>query len=101
MKKIINGKKYDTDTAEYMLGYVSDSGDLAYTKEDLYRKKNGEYFIVGEGGPKSKYRIVRYEGCYYSGGPNVIPISESQAKEFVEIHGVAEEYERIFGKVEE
>ena len=26
---------------------------------------------------------------------------EDLAKEFVEIHGVAEEYERIFGKVEE
>ena len=57
MKKIINGKKYDTETAtkigEYSNGYST--SDFHYIDETLYRKKTGEFFLYGEGGPMTRY----------------------------------------------
>ena len=57
MKKIINGKLYDTDTAKEMgTGCASCSPrDFHYYSETLYRKRTGEYFLYGEGGPASRY----------------------------------------------
>jgi len=56
MKKIINGKKYDTETAtklgEDCRGY---RGDIDFWSEELYRKKTGEFFLYGEGGARSQY----------------------------------------------
>ena len=46
MKKIINGTKYDTDTAD-LIGSFTAGGvcrrDYRYIHEELYRKKNGEF----------------------------------------------------------
>jgi len=57
MKKIIDGKKYDIETA--MLIGTTEKGcnctDYHYTSEVLYQKKNGEFFLFGEGDPLSIY----------------------------------------------
>jgi len=55
MKKIINGKRYDTETAQ-LIGSASYSNrtDFRFWSEELYRKKTGEFFLYGEGGPASK-----------------------------------------------
>ncbi|MBO5969937.1 MAG: hypothetical protein J6S14_15725 [Clostridia bacterium] len=102
MKKIINGKKYDTGTAKE-LGIWSNSyypGDFAYCSETLYRKKTGEYFLYGIGGPMSKY--AEHIGSNTTiGGSNIKPMTESEAREWAETHLDAEEYEEIFGEVEE
>ena len=51
MKKIINGKMYNTETAKYCGGYeFSNCGDFNYVCEELYQKKTGELFLYGEGG---------------------------------------------------
>ena len=51
MRKIINNKVYDTDTATWI--GLSDNGheynDSAYSGETLYRKRTGEHFLHGEG----------------------------------------------------
>lgn len=56
MKKIINGKKYDTETAREVAckawGYY---GDLNFVFETLYKKKTGEFFLYGEGGANTSY----------------------------------------------
>ena len=52
MKKIINGRKYDTETAKE-IGYWSNGypcSDFNHCEETLYLKKTGEYFLYGEGG---------------------------------------------------
>ena len=56
MKKIIDGKLYDTKTAEEICheGF-SQQGDFAYWEDTLYRTKKGQYFVDGGGGPMSKY----------------------------------------------
>lgn len=53
MIKIINKRKYDTSMAEELLCYASghDNTRFRYYSETLYRKRTGEYFLHGEGGP--------------------------------------------------
>ena len=101
MKKIINGKRYDTDTATLIgsasYGYPS---DFEYWAEDLYRKKTGEFFLYGEGGPMSRY--FRSTGQnQWSGGEEIRPLSLKEAQEWAEKYLDADEYEEVFGRIEE
>ena len=100
MKKIINGKVYDTDKAQCVGGWSNGqyTSDFNYCSEDLYRKRTGEFFLHGEGGPMSKYA----ESCgnnSWSGGAKIIPLSYKAAQEWAEEHLSGEEYEAIFGEV--
>lgn len=101
MKKIINGKRYDTNTATLIgstgYGYPS---DLEYWTEELYLKKTGEFFLYGEGGPMSKYsrKIGENE---WSGGEEIRPLTLKEAQEWAENYLDADECEQVFGKIEE
>ena len=101
MKKIINGKMYNTETAKCV---GSDQylypGELYYCCETLYRKRNGEYFLHGEGGPASKYNVEVGENSW-SGGEKIIPMDIHEAKEWAEEYIDAEEYVAEFGEPEE
>ncbi len=101
MKKIINGKRYDTDTATLMgsAGYRYPS-DLGYWEEKLYRKKTGEFFLYGEGGALSKYSRS-FGQNEWSGGDEIRPLSPKEAQEWAENYLDADEYEAIFGEIEE
>lgn len=101
MKKIINGKRYDTETAT-LIGEASYSNprDFRHWYEELYQKKTGEFFLYGKGGPMSKYS--RTTGLnQWSGGACIMPLTLEAAQAWVEEHMDADEYEAIFGKVEE
>lgn len=102
MKKIINGKRYDTDTAQRMAAAYSAAtpGDFSYWEEYLYKKRTGEFFIYGEGGPASRYR-ERVELNNWSGGSAIRPLSYDEAKAWAEEHLDGDEYEEIFGAVDE
>ena len=100
MKKIINGKKYDTETAKLCASGGNGRSDFSRCYEELYRKKTGEYFIYGEGGPMSKYSRSIDQNSW-SGGEDILPVTEAEAKEWAEKHCTVEEYEEIFGEVEE
>lgn len=99
MKKIIGGKKYDTETATF-LGERSHSNptDFGYVYEALYRKRTGEYFLYGEGGAMTKYRTW-IDNNSWTGGEKITPITEQDARKWVEEYLEADDYERIFGKV--
>jgi hypothetical protein len=101
MKKIINGKKYDTDTAKILgsAGY-SHPGEFNHWKETLYIKKTGEFFLHGIGGPMSKY-AHRIGPDEWSGGEEIHPLSPEEARKWIEKNLDVEEYEEIFGEVEE
>lgn len=101
MKKIIDGHKYDTDTAK-LIGEASDyyPGDFKYYCEELYRTKAGFFFLHGEGGPMSRYAEPDVGGGW-TGGEKIIPMSEDNAKEWSEDNLDADDYESVFGEVEE
>ena len=101
MNKIIGGKRYSTDSAKAM-GYDSYSNptDFAYWVETLYHKNTGEYFLHGEGGPRSRYAVTVGQN-QWSGGEKIIPLSVESAQAWAEEHLSGDEYEKIFGEVEE
>ena len=101
MKRIVGGKKYDTDTAKYVgSDAYSTPGDFNWWEEALYRKKTGEFFLCAAGGPATCY--ARRSGQNeWSSGEEIIPFTNEEAKEWVEKHLSGDKYEEIFGEVEE
>lgn len=86
MKKIINGKVYDTATAK-KAGYWSNGlgyRDFGWKEETLYRKKTGEFFLHGEGGPATNY-AERMDNTW-SNGERIMPMTFSEAKVWAEEH---------------
>ena len=56
MKKTINKKVYNTETAAVVkTNTVSYFGDPAGYEETLYKTKKGDFFVYGIGGAESKY----------------------------------------------
>ena len=102
MKKIIKGKVYDTETAKELASW-SNGGtwrDFNHVEETLYRKKTGEYFLCGEGGPNTRY-AERVDTNSWSGGSRIMPMTYQEATEWAEEHLDGDEYEAIFGEVVE
>lgn len=101
-KKIINGKLYNTETATLVGKW--DNGyhisDFEYCEERLYRKRTGEYFLIGEGGPLSQ-NSKSYGDKSWSYGYPITPISEEEAKQWAEDRMSANEYIAVFGEVSE
>ena len=101
MKKIINRKVYDTDTAKF-LGENSHGkyGDLDYYEEALYLKKTGEYFLYGTGNANTKYSEPCGDGNW-SGSSRIQLMSLDSAKDWAEENLTVDEYEEAFGGIEE
>ncbi len=101
MIKIINGKRYDTNTATLMgsdsYGYAR---DFNHWTEELYRKNSGEYFLYGEGGPMTKYASSGSNNSW-GDGEKIIPLTPDAARAWAEEHLSGEKYEAIFGAVED
>lgn len=89
MKRIINGKKYDTETAEemYAFGMGVIISDLPQIYTTLYRKSSGEYFLVHMDTPDQNAAIIQL-------------ITEENVKTLIE-NRANNNYEEIFGEVEE
>lgn len=101
MKKIIDGKKYDTETATLIGTYeYGNYGDFHFCREELYRKRTKEFFLFGEGGALSKYSKSLGNGAY-GWGETITPYSDNSAREWVENYCDVETYEELFGEVEE
>lgn len=101
MKKIMNGKMYNTDSATLLASASSIRCDQADSfDESLYRKKTGEFFIYGYGGPWTCWAKSNGMGGY-SSGEGILPVSEDEAREWAEKHLTADEYEKIFGVIDE
>lgn len=103
MKKIIGGKMYNTETALKIAEWANDlgKGDFEWCREVLYKKiKTGEFFLYGEGGGLSPYAGY-YPGGGYTDGKEINPITEDEARKWAENKLDADEYEEIFGPVEE
>lgn len=101
MNKIINQKRYNTETAK-CLGVWNNGhygNDFNACEEKLYIKKTGEYFLHGKGGAMSKYAAPHGENM--GSGEEIIPLSYEAATKWAEKHMNGSEYEAIFGEVEE
>ena len=102
MKKVIDGKLYNTETASRQAYWSNRLGwrDFNHCEETLYKTKSGNYFIHGEGGPMSKYAVSAGQNQWGS-GEHIEPISEDVAKKWAEEKLDGDEYISIFGEPEE
>ena len=102
MRKIINGKAYDTETAQTLAVWENglERGDFRFVREDLYLKKTGEYFLYCQGGAMTIYSKQCSDNSY-TYGHAIIPLTLAEAKTWGEERLPADVYEGIFGKCEE
>ena len=101
MRKIINGKMYNTETASEIDSWWNGKSvrDFGYCKETLYKKKTGEFFLYGEGGAATAYRSKW--GDMWGDGTKIIPMTDAETREWVECKLDAEVYIELFGEPEE
>jgi len=102
MKKIINGKRYDTSKAkEIATAYsVAPANDFNYWEETLYQKRTGEFFLYGYGGPMTNYAVSSGNNSW-GWGSKIAPLTVDAAREWAEKKLEADEYEEIFGAAAE
>lgn len=100
MKRIIDGKRYDTSTAEEV-GFAKHGSrrDFEYYEETLYCKRTGEYFLYGYGHGESKY-AKQVLGAW-GPGECIMPMTYEQARQWAERNLEADGYEAEFGEVPE
>ncbi len=101
MKKIINGKLYDTATANCVGTWCNtgNDSDFTYCQESLYRKRTGEYFLYGYGGPYSKYAYVHGDDRGYN--EVIMPLKYEAAQKWAEEKLDGDQYIAIFGEIDE
>ncbi|MGN0059717.1 MAG: hypothetical protein ACI362_04415 [Coriobacteriales bacterium] len=90
MKKIIAGKKYDTETAHCIDYWNNGMSGSDYVSAGMYRKKNGEYFVARQYGEPASDRFYTEK---------INPLSYDEAREWAETHLDADKYETQFGPV--
>lgn len=99
MRRIIGGKRYDTEKA-ILIGEASSSnaypGDFQYWGAGLYRTpKSGRYFLAGEGGAMSMFSQPYGQNGSQS-GQGVIPLTPAGALEWAERNLEQDEIEEHF-----
>lgn len=89
MRKVIEGKVYDTGTAIHVCDLPCHHfpGDFSYHETGLYRTKKGVYFLAGEGGPMSMWSESTGNNSW-SGGSGLMPISADNARAHAEAAGL-------------
>ena len=98
MKAIINGLRYDTDTAT-QIGEVThgNPGDWGFVTEALYQTpRSKRFFLAGQGGPRSQYAVSVRPG-EWSGGKKITPLDRDDAQAWAESNLPADTVEAIFG----
>lgn len=95
MRKIINGKIYDTESS-LLLAECSqyESNNFRCVYERIYITQNGSFFLHGEGGPLSKYGCT--EGNTSYSASTIIPLSNDEAYDWCEDNNEIEVIEECF-----
>ena len=101
MKKIIDGKLYNTETARALGSWSGDDlSSFSWYEEELYQKKTGEFFLYGSGHAASPYAKSYSDGTM-GPGEAIRPLSYDAARKWAERRLSADEYEAIFGEIVE
>ncbi len=85
MKRVIDGKIYDTKTAEEICDLPCHHypGDFQFHETTLYRTPRGNFFLAGKGGPMTRW--AQPEGnSGYSGGSGLEVITHEEARGYAE-----------------
>lgn len=97
MKRIVNGKRYDTDKADLVAEASHGTpGDFSFYEESLYHTRRGAWFVYGEGGPSSPYSQQVGSGSRGAGSA-VVPLEDTEAMRWLEKEGYTSDLEEWFG----
>jgi len=98
MIKVIDGKRYNTDTAEHVYGHDNGRGssDFRWRTKDLYRTKSGAWFLVHEGGPLTDMACQVAGGLGY--GEDLEAITENDAYGFLQAHSTDDKAQEAIDK---
>jgi len=106
MIRVIDGLRYDTETAEEICD-ITPQGSRSMSRSDfrwedtrLYRTRKGRFFVAGEGGALSQWAQPT-GGNGSTAGEGLRPITEKQARYLVESFADAATYTRVFGPTED
>ena len=85
MKRIIEGKQYNTSTAKKIcvLKCNEDSGDFRWHSSALYLSPKGTYFIAGKGNARSRW-AEPVGGNAYGPGSGLEIITPEEARRIAE-----------------
>ena len=100
MKKVVDGKRYDTESAEFIESYEYGCGTFQYESEALYRTPKGAWFVAGEGGPRSKYAVA-LSYSEWCGGKSITPLTETEAFAWCQKHAGVEVIDCYFAHLVE
>lgn len=102
MKKIIDGLRYDTEKAikvgeaDNINQGVDSRSDFAYWEATLYQTpRSKRFFIAGAGGPASRFAQSVGQNSW-SGGADLIPLTDTEALAWAERHLDTETCEKFF-----
>ncbi len=98
MKKIIRGKRFDTDSAHRIGSDCSSlpANDFGYWDVSLYvSPRSKSYFIAGSGGPMTRFAQSAGQN-QWTGGSDLIPMTREEAFAWAQEHLTTEEIEKEF-----
>ncbi len=97
MKKIIKGKRYDTEKATRIGSYeFGNRTDFNHIREELFiTPRSKEYFLAGMGGANTKYRESVSQNTW-SGGERILPMDKESAFMWAQEYLDADDVEEHF-----
>jgi hypothetical protein len=100
MKKVIEGKLYNTESAKLLLEWSDETGDDDATVEEaLYYTKGGKFFLFGKGDSYSRYAQETSSG--FAPGEKIVPLTEATALAWCKEHFSGVQYAPVFRAIEE
>ena len=99
MKRTINNKVYNTETATLVAEYWNhlSRSDFHYLAEDLYLTPKGVWFLHGQGGAMTHH--AEHYGNSCSSGESIIPMTEKEALEWCQDHGAQKAIDQHFSRL--
>lgn len=88
MKKVIDGKLYNTETAEAIAHWSNDlpRGDFRNCDETLLKTAKGAFFVYGEGGAMTQWSQAA--GDMRCGGTDILAMTTDEARAWCETHSI-------------
>lgn len=94
MQKIINGKRYNTETAKEV-AYTQKGEGFTFQHEALFLTKTGNWFLYYDGGAFTKYSVILPDGNQ-GGSAGIKVYTPDQAYEWLERNDEPEAIEQYF-----
>lgn len=100
LKRIIDGRTFNTATAQSLAYFAHEPGYEEYRHqwESLYQARSGAYFLVGEGMSHTPWSAAIPDCNDRMRGHALLPLTKAEAKHWLELREKTAEYAEVFGE---